>query len=213
MENAFNSMNSVEEILEALPAEETQHMLRVSKLVEHFTEKLQFCGLKKKEYGGRNYFGNAAFYHDIGKAWIPLEILTKPTRLTPQEMLIIRNHPVFAQKLFGQIRLGHISGMPEYLIQLAADSATYHHEWWDGSGYPYGIKHAEIPLIARITSICDAYDAMTSNRIYRKSHSHDDGCQELKRCAGKQFDPELVRAFLMDVGTAFPFSDVSLFPV
>lgn len=210
MANALNSMNSVSEILETLPAEETMHMRRVGRLVDTFTDKLKSCGLIHKNFDGYQCFGNAAFYHDIGKAWIPLSILTKPDRLTEQEMLVIRKHPVFAQRLFDQIRLGLISGMPEHLIQLAADSAMYHHEWWNGSGYPYGTKYDAIPLIARITTICDAYDAMTSDRIYRKSHSHDHARQELKRYAGIQFDPKLVRAFFAaDVDSAF-FSDALL---
>lgn len=196
MANALNSKNSVAEILEFLPAEETQHMLRVGRLADRFTMKLQACGFVKERSDEHKYFGSAAFYHDIGKAWIPHGILTKPDRLTEQEMLVICGHPVFAQKLFDQIKLGLISGMPERLLQLAADSATYHHEWWNGTGYPYGISHNAIPLIARITSICDAYDAMTNNRTYRISHSQDHACQELKRYAGIQFDPELVRAFL-----------------
>ncbi|HBR08981.1 MAG TPA: phosphohydrolase, partial [Clostridiales bacterium] len=86
----------------------------------------------------------------------------------------------------------------------------YHHEWWNGTGYPYGISYDAIPLIARITTVCDAYDAMTSSRIYRESHSHDHARQELKQYAGIQFDPELVRVFLAaDVGSAF-FSDALL---
>lgn len=211
MANALNSMNSVSEILETLPAEEIMHMRRVGKLVDVFTDKLKSCGLIQKNFDGYQRFGNAAFYHDIGKAWIPLSILTKPDRLTEREMLVIRKHPVFAQRLFDQIRLGLVSGMPEHLIQLAADSAMYHHEWWDGSGYPFGRKHDSIPLIARITSICDAYDAMTSDRIYRKSHSHDHTCQELKRYAGIQFDPKLVAVFLSDnIDLAFSFTEASL---
>ena len=210
MANSLNSMNSVAEILEALPAEETQHMLRVGRLVDLFTRKLQSYSLVKERFDERNNFGSAAFYHDIGKAWIPLGILTKPDRLTEQEMHVIRKHPVFAQRLFDQIRLGLISGIPEHLIQLAADSAMYHHEWWNGTGYPYGISYDAIPLIARITTVCDAYDAMTSSRIYRESHSHDHARQELKQYAGIQFDPELVRVFLAaDVGSAF-FSDALL---
>ena len=196
MANALDSVSSVTEILGFLPAEEIQHMTRVGILMNRFTEKLLSNDLLGECFEKCEYFGAAAFYHDIGKAWIPNSILTKPDRLTEQERLIICNHPVFAQKLFQQIRLGLISGIPECLYQLAMDSAMYHHEWWDGSGYPYGIKHFEIPLIARSTSICDAFDAMTSNRIYRKSHSYEHACQELKRCAGKQFDPELVSVFL-----------------
>ncbi len=195
MANALNSMNSVAEILEILPAEETQHMLRVGALVDQFTKKLPFYDFGNGRVEEYKYFGSAAFYHDIGKAWIPRSILTKPDRLTEQEMLLIQRHPVFAQRLFDQIEHGFISGIPEYLFQLAMDSAMYHHEWWNGNGYPYGIRQYGIPLIARITSICDAYDAMTSNRVYRKGHSQEDACQELMRCAGTQFDPQLVGLF------------------
>lgn len=193
MTNDINSMISVAEILKALPTAEIQHMRRVGRLVDCFTKNCDFTGSDSDE---NQNFGNAAFYHDIGKAWVPYDILTKPDKLTKPETCVIRNHPVFAQRLFEKIRLGLIFGMPEHLIQLAADSATYHHEWWNGTGYPYGIEENEIPLIARITSICDAYDAMTSNRIYQKSHSHNHTYQEFKRCAGIQFDPELVSAFL-----------------
>lgn len=208
MANALNSMNSVAEILETLPAEETQHMLRVGRLVDQFSRKLQSYGLLGEFADEYEYFGSAAFYHDIGKAWIPQDILTKPDRLTKRETLVIQEHPVFARKLFDQIRLGLISGVPEHLLSLAADSAMYHHEFWDGSGYPFGISHDAIPLIARITSICDAYDAMTSNRIYRKSHSREHACGELKRYAGIQFDPELVRAFLAaDINPAVSSND------
>lgn len=198
MVNALEPMSSVTEILKLLPAEEMQHMKRVGILVDRFTEKLLLCDLLNECFEGYEFFGKAAFYHDIGKAWIPNRILTKPDRLTEPERLIICNHPVFAHKLFGQIRQGLISGIPEHLYQLAMDSAMYHHEWWNGNGYPYGIRHYEIPLIARITSICDAFDAMTSTRIYRKSHSCEHACQELKKCAGTQFDPELVKVFLSD---------------
>lgn len=198
MVNALESMSSVTEILKLLPAEEMQHMKRVGILVDRFTEKLLLYDSFNECFEGRKCYGNAAFYHDIGKAWIPNSILTKPDRLTEQERFIICNHPVFAQRLFAQIRQGLISGIPEYMFQLAMDSAMYHHEWWNGNGYPYGIKRYDIPLIARITSICDAFDAMTSNRIYRKSHSKEHACQELKRCAGTQFDPVLVKAFLDD---------------
>lgn len=206
MANTLHSMDSIAEILETLPAEEIQHMRRVGRLVDCFTRKLEFQGLTGECFEGSQYFGNAAFYHDIGKAWIPYGILTKPGKLTEQEILVIRRHPLFAQQLFHQIRADHVSGMPELLLQLASDSAAYHHEWWDGSGYPYGMKHNAIPLIARVTAICDAYDAITSDRVYRKKHSQDFARQELRQYAGIQFDPELVEAFLAaEIGRTPPY--------
>lgn len=195
MADALDSKNSVAEILETLPAEETQHMLRVGSLVDSFAKELRFYGVVEKQPEEHTYYGRAAFYHDIGKAWIPHSILTKPDRLTEEEKLVMCDHPVFAQRLFDRIRRGFLSGMPDYLIQPAGDCAVYHHEWWDGTGYPYGMRHDGIPLIARITSICDAYDAMTSDRVYRKGHSHDLACKELLKYAGRQFDPRLVRIF------------------
>ncbi|QIB67993.1 HD domain-containing protein [Aminipila butyrica] len=196
MEKTLGVTRPIAEILKLLPTEETHHMLRVGILVEHFTQELLAHGVIKDPCKNCKYFGAAAFYHDIGKAWIPHEILTKPDKLTETETLIMRNHPVFAQKLFVQLNRGIIVGIPEHLIQLARDAAMYHHEWWDGNGYPYGMKQDEIPLIASITSICDAYDAMTSNRVYRNRHSRDHAHKELLKHAGTQFNPHLVQAFL-----------------
>ena len=207
MADTFYSMNPLAEVLEALPAEEIQHMRRVGRLVDCFARKLKFRGLSGECLDGSQYFGNAAFYHDIDKAWIPSGILAKSGKLTEQEFFRLRGHPLFAQRLFHQLRADHTSGMPDLLLQLASDSAIYHHEWWDGGGYPYGFKHGAIPLIARVTAICDAYDAITSDRVYRKRHSQEFACQELRQYAGTQFDPELVKAFLAAGTDGTPFHD------
>jgi HD-GYP domain-containing protein (c-di-GMP phosphodiesterase class II) len=94
--------------------------------------------------------------------------LVKPDELTIEEALEMRKHSVLAEELFRLITGGAISGMPEHLVRLAHDSAVYHHEWRNGQGYPFSLYRDEIPLIARITSICDVYDAITSDRSYRK---------------------------------------------
>ena len=195
METAFYAGTDIRKIIESLPKEEAEHMRRVGKLVDILTQKLygyDTC----QEY---KYFGIAASYHDIGKAWVPKSILMKPDRLTEQERDIVYQHPVLAKKLFDQAGEGSILEMPRQFFHLVIDAAVYHHEWWNGNGYPYGIGYDDIPLVARITSICDAYDAMTSNRRYRAAQTQYYACHELEENAGIQFDPSLVRAFIDNV--------------
>lgn len=174
------------------------HMLRVSRSVDVLSRCIQcscqnFCPAREDELA---YYGEASFYHDIGKAYIPLGIITKPNTFTGEEAFVMKQHPLCAEVLFRDIDSGLITGIPKHLEASAYNAAVFHHEWWNGSGYPYGICRGEIPLIARITSVCDAYDAMTSNRVYRKARSHNDACLELKKFSGTQFDPEIVRVFL-----------------
>lgn len=126
-----------------------------------------------------------AKFHDIGKVAISDSILMKPTSLTKKETRKIRRHS----------EIGHRIAMLSPDLAPIADWILKHHEWWDGSGYPLGLKGEEIPLECRILSICDAYDAMTSDRPYRKAMTREMAVEELKRCSGKQFDPELVHIF------------------
>lgn len=197
MLSTFYKGIDVETIIRLLPADQIKHISNVRILVGKMMEELPNCGIYPKRTAEMfKYFNRAAFFHDIGKVGVPPEILSKPGKLTLEEYHIIQNHTLIGEELFQYISSGKIQGMPEYLIPLARDSAVYHHEWWNGKGYPYGIGGEKIPLIARITSICDSYDAMTSNRTYRKAHSHDYACGELKKNAGTQFDPELIQIFL-----------------
>ena len=124
--------------------------------------------------------------HDIGKIGIPDSILNKPGKLNDSEYALMRKHA----EIGGNILSGNnmINGMDE--------GAKYHHERYDGHGYPQGLKGEEIPEMARIIGIADAYDAMTSNRVYRKSLSNETVISELKRCSGTQFDPKLAEFFV-----------------
>jgi HD-GYP domain-containing protein (c-di-GMP phosphodiesterase class II) len=184
----------VKKVLEPLPEAEIQHMRRVGVLVEFFLQVLYQGGaLKWFSLEECELYGKAAAFHDIGKVKIPLSILTKPEKLEKEEAAILYQHPVFARELFMD---GLFSGIPERFVRLAMEAAAYHHERWDGTGYPYGLKEESIPFIARITSICDAYDAMTSDRVYRKAHPHRFACRVLEENAGAQFDPVLTWAFL-----------------
>ncbi len=128
----------------------------------------------------------AAQLHDIGKVAIPDEILNKPTSLNASDWQRIRSHTVLGESI--------LEGAPA--LRGVARLVRASHERWDGAGYPDNLRGEEIPLGARIVSVCDAYEAMTTERPYRSAIAHDTACQELQRCAGKQFDPAVVSAFL-----------------
>ncbi len=126
--------------------------------------------------------------HDMGKIGISDQALNKPGTLNAQEWEEIRKHPEIG------FRIAQAS--PE--IVHIADYILSHHEHWDGSGYPQGLAGRSIPLAARILAIADAYDAMTQDRVYRKAMTHEQAMDEIRRCAGTQFDPELVEIFLSE---------------
>ncbi len=128
-----------------------------------------------------------ALLHDIGKIGIPDAILHKPGPLSEEEWTVMRLHPEIGQRILTQAGGVFLS---------LASIVVAHHERWDGHGYPAGLAHESIPLAARILTVIDSYDAMTSRRVYRKAMSPLAAREELKRCAGSQYDPDVVAAFL-----------------
>lgn len=135
----------------------------------------------------------AAPLHDLGKVGIPDQILLKPSRHTPEETVIMRTHA-----LLGETILAAAAGadhMPTSLFNIAAKIAGGHHENWDGSGYPRGLAGTDIPLEARLMALADVYDALTTERIYKKAWTHEAASEEIYRLSGKKFDPDLVFAF------------------
>ncbi|MEH3054378.1 MAG: HD-GYP domain-containing protein [Patulibacter minatonensis] len=124
-----------------------------------------------------------ALLHDIGKLRVPNEIINKPGKLTDEEWAIIKLHPAWGQEM-----LDRVGGQ----LTHAGVIVRAHHERWDGGGYPDGLAGEDIPVAARIITICDSYSAMTTDRSYRKGMSVADALAELERCAGSQFDPTLV---------------------
>jgi len=123
--------------------------------------------------------------HDIGKIGVPDAILRKPAKLSEEEWTSMRQHPIHGQMILGGIQF----------LQGAARVVAQHHEKWDGSGYPLGLKGEEIDLNARIFMVADAFDAMISDRVYRAGRPYHEAAAELENCIGAHFDPQVVEAF------------------
>jgi response regulator RpfG family c-di-GMP phosphodiesterase len=127
--------------------------------------------------------------HDVGKIGVRNDKLNKPGKLTPEELAMFRSHPAKGKRILEPIPF----------MRDIVPGCYCHHEAWDGSGYPQGLMGDSIPLIGRIVAIADAYDAMTSDRAYRKALPHEIACGEIERCMGAQFDPEIVPVFLAHI--------------
>lgn len=177
------STNIIKSLISALEARDEYtkgHSLRV----QIFSSKIaRAMGLSPKEI---KEIELSAILHDIGKIGIPDSILRKPDKLTDEEYEIIKKHPTIGYNI-----LSSIEGLENIL-----DGIKYHHERFDGKGYPEGLKGKEIPLVARIIAIADTLDAMTSDRPYRKGLPIEYALEEIKKCKNSQLDPEIVDAFL-----------------
>ena len=128
----------------------------------------------------------AGVMHDIGKLGVRYDMLNKPGKLTAEEVRVFRQHPEKGKRILEPVPCLH--GL--------IDGCWCHHEWWDGAGYPRGLAGQQIPLVGRVIAIADAYDAMTSDRAYRRALPHEVAVGEIDRCAGSQFDPELAALFV-----------------
>lgn len=133
-----------------------------------------------------NHFRYAAMIHDIGKIGIPDQILKKEGIYTKEEYEVMKQHSSLGYNMLRDV---------PYLKEVSL-FLKHHHEWYNGTGYPDGLQGEEIPLGAQIIAVADAYDAMTSDRPYRKSYTHYNAVQEIEKCAGTQFAPTVVDAFL-----------------
>ena len=138
------------------------------------------------------YFYRGALLHDIGKIGVPDSIVLKPGPLNDDEWVIMRKHPQYAYDMLSSI---------SYLRQ-SLDIPYCHHEKWDGTGYPRGLKGGQIPLSARIFAIVDVWDALTSDRPYRKAWSKDKARQYILEQAGLQFDPDVVKIFMKEISSS-----------
>ena len=184
---SLNAIMTIANTIDANDEYTAGHSKRVAKCAAAIAKHLNW---PENEVQNLTYI---ALLHDIGKIGVPDAILNKPTRLSDEEFAVIKSHSVIGSEILKDV----------YMIKNAADGALYHHERYDGSGYPFGIKGEEIPLCARIISIADAYDAMTSNRIYRHRLDKATVLEEFENGRGRQFDPELTDLFLEMLRTDF----------
>lgn len=185
--NRSTFMNSLEKTLWVRSHETQAHTHRLRSLVVEIARSLQ---LSSSDIQSLNLL---ASLHDIGKIAVPNTILDKPGRLTEEEWEMMKKHP----------EIGYRIAMSSPELAVIAEAILTHHERWDGTGYPMGLKGLEIPLHARILSIADAYDVMISGRPYQTEICQADALNEIARCAGSQFDPGLARLFIRLVQTDF----------
>ena len=178
-ENCFNTVRSLVNLLEARDRYTNDHSQKVS---EYSVSIADMIGVSPEE---KNTLRRAALLHDIGKIGISERILNKPGKLDESEFDVIKSHPIIGEKIIEP--LGFLKEASHYI--------RGHHEHFDGSGYPDKLGGEDIPLLTKIMTIADAFEAMTSERTFRPSRSIKDAMSELDRVSGKQFDPELVDAF------------------
>lgn len=166
--------------LDACEHETCSHSLRVLEYCFHLAEMVGYPQSQLPE------LARAALLHDIGKIGIPQSILAKPGRLTAEEFEIMKSHVVKGVRILERVPT----------MRVCIPIVLHHHEQYDGTGYPNAVEKNDIPLGARIFAIVDTFDAMTSDRPYRRAVSFEDASSEIRRCAGHQFDPAITDAFL-----------------
>ncbi|HEY8724331.1 MAG TPA: HD domain-containing phosphohydrolase [Gaiellaceae bacterium] len=185
----FRAAASLARAVDSRDAYTGSHSERVANLAAEIATQL---GLPAEEVELTRLAGSL---HDLGKLAIPEEILRKPAALSDAERLVLERHPQIGYRMLESLGVDPIA----YWV-------LHHHERWDGSGYPDGLAEDRIPLGARIIFVSDAFDAMTSDRLYREALTYHDAVAEVERCAGSQFDPEVVNAFLACIGARVPVS-------
>ena len=174
------TLSNLSRAIEARDPYTSGHSARVTEIAEAIARRL---GWDAERLALLNVGGPL---HDVGKLGVSDEVLAKPGRLDEEELEQIREHPKLGARIL--LRVAALRAAIPYVL--------YHHERWDGNGYPSGRAGEQIPLEARVLAVADAFDAMTSDRPYRRALDHEAAVEEVARCSGTQFDPEIVGVFL-----------------
>ncbi|MCL1815607.1 MAG: response regulator [Treponema sp.] len=184
------------------------HIDRTTVFMKLLIDAMNACGIYRDEMEGWDLESviSSARLHDIGKISIPDAILNKPDKLTNEEFQTMKSHSALGEQIIDQMvsRTGEVD-----FLSSAKLSAAYHHERWDGKGYPYGVKETDIPLHGRIMAIVDVYDALTSDRPYKKAFSNDEAVSIIMDGSGKHFDPRITEVFF-EIKNQFEVARVKL---
>ena len=170
-----------------------EHVIRTGRVVELFMEKLQKDPAFHMSESWARCVTYAAPLHDLGKIAVPDSILCKPARFSPEEFDHMKHHALVGARINFEI-FSELSNTE--LIRVLTNIAHYHHEKWNGEGYPKGLKGTQIPLEARIMALADVFDALVSKRCYKESMPYDQAFEIMEKLNGVHFDPELGKKFL-----------------
>ena len=180
-------------LVECRDLESGWHIQRTRYLVKLLIEKLIQTGKldPSLHFSDVNFIVNAVVLHDVGKIGIPDNILQKPDKLTPEEFETMKSHTIIGSEIANKL----LDVQSPVYVRHIQDICLYHHEKWDGTGYPHGLSGEEIPYSARLMAIVDVYDAMTSKRVYKPALPHETTMEIIRESAGKHFDPVLAEVF------------------
>jgi putative two-component system response regulator len=199
-QDLWTAIAELERVKEDLRASREETVYRLSIAAElkddetprHIARMTRYCALLANRTGADEEQAElirvASIMHDVGKIGVPDAILMKPAALTPEERLVMQTHAEIGHKI--------LSGSKSPFLEVAAAIALTHHEWFDGSGYPNGIEGPTIPREGRIAAIADVFDALTTDKVFRKAYPIGKAVEMMQEGRGTQFDPDLLDAFL-----------------
>lgn len=189
-------LSSTKTLLSIINAKDRYTYGHSERVLKYATELAQRCGLDEDEVRLIQY---GAYLHDIGKIEVDINILNATEKLSEKEWQILKQHPYWGSEFLRPIKS----------LEIVRPYVLYHHENYDGTGYPMGIRGNDIPLGARIIRLADSFDAMTTDRPYKKGKSYLEACSEITMLAGKHYDPELSKLFVRMIETEYQLDDVA----